>query len=293
MKLVVFSPYGEHAAGQGTISMLLRYLHSYCVDIHQLHCNGAFSLCDRDLSSAGGRTIEHCLKCSSEQREEANFTGANIHKITDELTVEDLEKTRRRVLETEAESLWDEQWYGLALSETVGASFQKMSGDSEPRWQSQKHVALIKRLALVAMRLQIASQRMFNRIQPDWIWLPAGDDILTVTAAHIARNTPAATLQFQVAADLQVIFAYRTASAAKVNRAVGNRAAGKVIKSSEESSRVAKIDSHPYRLPSIVETVKEVREDIESWPKEVISEFDDFLGYLGIGVRQLGLPVAR
>jgi hypothetical protein len=253
MKITIFSPHGELSPAYATTYMMVHYLHSLCMDVTQLQCNGAFSVCDRDVEADGGRTIEHCLRCSAEQRSFTDFSGARVRKVTYFLAVDDLQQSRQWVLQRSAEELWKGEWFSIPIVELIEASFQNVSGDSRPRFESQRHAALIRRLALAAIRMTVAGGKYLNQQRPDWLWVSSGEDMLTKALLSSARvQTSAKTgmqiVRFQSVLEGQMVLAHRDG------------------------------DHQPYRVQNIVDSLIDVRSDIETWPKEVLHEFDDFFG---------------
>ena len=247
---------------------MLRYLHSLCGEVTQLHCNGAFSICERDTEKGGQRTLEHCLQCSAEQRSFVDFSGAQARKVTDFLAGDDLQKTRQWVLEKDAEELWNAEWYGLSVSHLIENTFRRITDEAQPRFRSQKHSGLIRQLTLASIRMAIAGGKCVNQLRPDWLWVPSGEEMLTKSfhASAMLRASGMTNMQivrFETVLDGQMVLAQREG------------------------------DSQPYRVQNIIDSLVDVRSDIESWPKEVMSEFDQFFRYLGISDSQLGLPVAR
>lgn len=268
MKIVVFSPHGVFSPAHATTYMMLRYLHSLCAEVTQLHCNGAFSICERDLEKGSQRTLEHCLRCSAEQRQFADFSGAQARKITDFLTGEDLQRSRQWVLERDAEELWNEEWFDLSIAELIESTFLRFTGEPQPRFKSQKHAGIIRQLALTAIRMSLAAGKCVNQLRPDWLWVPSGEEMLSksllASASLRANGMPKMqVVKLQSVMEGQMVLAHRDG------------------------------DAHPYRVQNIIDSLDDVRADIDSWPKEVISEFDEFFRYLGISDSQLGLPVAR
>jgi hypothetical protein len=268
MKITIFSPHGEFSQGYATTYMMVHYLHSLCFDVTQLHCNGAFSVCDRDVDGDIGRTIEHCLRCSAEQRGFADFSGARIRKVTDFLTVDDLQQSRQWVLQRGVDEIWGGEWFSIPIAELIQGSFQRITGESHPRFDSQRHGGVIRQLALTAIRMTVAGGKYINQLRPDWLWVSSGEDMLTRALLSAARIQSAPKLgmqvvRFQTVLDGQMVLAHRDG------------------------------DAQPYRVQNIVDSLVDVRSDLESWPKEVLREFDEFFGFLGISSSQLSLPVAR
>ncbi|MCB0328184.1 MAG: hypothetical protein KDD70_00935 [Bdellovibrionales bacterium] len=278
MKIVIFSPHGVFSPAHATTYMMLRYLSSLCYDVTQLHCNGAFSVCERDVdltnSGVAGsgegtlRTIEHCLQCSSEQRNFSDFSGAQLRKVTDFLIGEDLQATRQWVLERSAEELWNEEWYGLEVSNLIGGTFQRFCGEPTPRFKSQKHAGLVRQLTLASIRMALAGGKCINQMRPDWLWIPSGEEMLTKALYQTAKMRASGMqkmqmVRFQAVLDGQMVLAQREG------------------------------DPHPYRVQNVIDTLLDVRSDIDTWPREVLTEFDEFFRFLGMSNSQLSLPVAR
>ena len=274
MNILAFSPYGLRSPVYSSLHLLLKYVGSNSADVFQLHCNGAFTVCSRDVldkssngasasGSNSGRTIEHCLRCSSEQRELAKFSSLPIKKITSYLSSEDLSKTRKWVLERDAYTLWNDEWYGLQIAESIKDTFFHMSGEPTPSFANKDHSALIRRISLVAVRMAVAMGRCINRERPDMVFAATSDDVLSRVSNHVVTASLSSLVRFESSPDKKNVFVYRSG------------------------------DTQPYVLPRKISSLKSAREAVSSWPREMTREFDDILGYLGISESQLGMPLAR
>ncbi|MCI5065974.1 hypothetical protein MRY87_09645 [bacterium] len=288
MKLVIFSPHGVYSPAYATTYMMLRYLHSLSADIVQLQCRGAFSVCERDIEKTVGggqavverpasvarvprapkRTIEGCLQCTAEQESFVQFSGAESRSLNHFLGGEDLKRTRQWVMEKSAEELWSAEWYGLPVVSLIETTFHRFSGSPEPRFSSEQHVRLIRQLSLVAIRMAVAGGRCLNQLRPDWLWIPSGSELLTKSFLASVQLRAAGMPKMQLVIFSQVLD-------------------GKVVLAQRHG------DAKPYRLESVVDSLVDLRSNIATWPKEVVSEFDSFFRYLGITQNQLSLPVAR
>lgn len=261
MKVLVHNPYGGLRSEVGTAYLLLNYLQELTGEVVQLQCDGAFSLCERDLEYPQGRDFHHCLRCMREQQNHAEWAGFKSRTISELLRPQDVTETRRWIVLQEPEEIWSATWYDLELQPLIHHSFYRFAGTPNPDFSSKHHSLLVQRLGLATIRLATAARRALNRLRPQAVAVIDGREYISRTLLECARQQNVHTVQMRSpgAGRFELIFN----------------------------------DGAPASFDLLAESVTKLRREVATWPKELLSTLDAMLDHLEISRGQLELPIAH
>ncbi|MCB0354860.1 MAG: hypothetical protein KDD64_15100 [Bdellovibrionales bacterium] len=263
MKGLVLVPYASMSQESGIIYLLSHYLKEMHPTLTQIVCNGVFASCDRDRVTEWTRSLNHCSRCLHEQQAMAKWAGLQYSELSQFLPSEDVVKTRRWIMNRTAEELWEEEWFGLSLRSAIQGSLSERIGSLKPDFRNKLHQSIVKRLALVAIRMANASRRLNNRLRPDVVFLANGEDVLTRSYRESAEATGVRCIRFR-----------------------WNMGSRRVLIHS---------DRHEEYFPCevLLDNLAQVRIDVASWPEELLLLLDKILDFLDVPHGQLRLPLAQ
>ncbi|MCB0333787.1 MAG: hypothetical protein KDD55_09835 [Bdellovibrionales bacterium] len=263
MTIALLAPYGGLSQESGVMYLLANYLKESHTKVSQLQCNGVFSLCDRDGLQNWRRTLTSCLECSHEQRALADWGGLEPIRLSEYISPEIVQETKRTVLSKSPEQIWKSHWKGISLEKVLRGSFARRFGVAHPDFRNKSHQYAVQRLGLSAMRMIMASKQFLKKADLTCSFVASGDDFISASYCAVAQKVDALVVRFKW--DL--------------------------------GSRVVRIycgDDPRYQTCEILlDSISSVRSEVSSWPEELIVLLDGIVRELGLADSQLDLPIAQ
>jgi len=254
MKTVFFAPYGRLHPEVGFLFVLARYLQPLTTDLMQLRCDGMLQHCGRDDALLRPRGLRSCFECMREQRDLAQWAGLPLRQLGMYLTPDEVRESEKWVMGLQAQELLTVEYLGLNLFQLSRLPAQ--SGGALPE-------AVVRQRLLGTLRLCLSMRRFLSREQPRVVLYAHGDDSMS------------RVLDVQAARQQQEAFRF------------GLDSVGRSLQVRRRS------DGAELTVPLVVEALDRVRTDVKSWPKELVSQLDEVLAFIGFGDTQLILPMAR
>ncbi|MCO6432299.1 MAG: hypothetical protein J5J00_15705 [Deltaproteobacteria bacterium] len=263
MKIALHAPFGSLNLEGGLMYLIANYLRGSGHEVAQLRCNGTFSLCDRDGETSWKRSLDSCLKCSSEQRSLASWGEIAVKDLSSFLTPGEIVDSRRWLLSTPREQLESLSLRGISLYNLCRGSFAARFGTETPDLNNRKHEPMTRRMLLSAARMCLATRRFLNHFSPEVLLVAGGRDYITRSLL----------VQAEMQKREYVLFS---------------------MDSSQRSINI----HHPREDKTLachllLTDVTMMRADIKTWPPEVVSEIESVLGFLHIFQAQMSLPLAN
>ncbi len=263
MTIALLAPYGGLSQESGVMYLLANYLKESHTKVHQLQCNGVFSLCDRDGLQNWKRTLSSCLECSGEQRALAEWGSLEPIRLSEYLTPEIVQETKRTVLSKTPEQIWKMSWKGIELDKVLRGSFARRFGVAQPDFRNKSHQYAVQRLGLSAMRMVVASQEFLKRADIESSFVASGDDFISASYCAAAVQADAYVTRFKWDLGSRVVRIYRGE------------------------------DPHYLTCEILLDSISSVRSEMSSWPDELIEMLDGIVRDLGFSEGQLELPMAQ
>ena len=263
MNIVLLAPYGSLSRESGVAFLLANYLKSVHPSITALRCNGAFSICDRDSEQNWHRKIDSCSRCISNQSNLANWAGVRSEEIARFLSPDDIEETKRFMLAQQTNTLIETEYQGLLLFDLVRGSFTNRFGVGTPNVNNKHHEYVLRRLMLSAARMVTATKKFNSQYLPSISLVCGGDDFISKSFEVQSRK--------------------QQRNLARLSWHLHERCV-KVTRSS---------DGEVYSCALAVDGIDGMRQEAESWPREVLYIIREILAFLDISEDQLSLPMAR
>jgi len=263
VKLVTYVPYGAASQEAGVIYLLTNHLRARFADVHQLKCNGVFSLCDRDAETSWNRKLVSCSSCMAQQRELAQWANIGSFELSRFLSPKEVQASKRWILEMEAKDLLTCEFHGANLFSLVEGSFFNRFSTRIPDLNNKLHEQYLRRLLLASLRAVLASGRFFRTHQPELSLLAGGDDFLSKSYLLEVLKRKGDILLFKWEA-------------------------------SARSIRIKQLSSgQEFLCGFILEDVTTMRPDPQTWPNELTSIVEEIVTCFGLAESQVRLPVAQ
>ncbi len=263
MNILTLHPYGSIREEGGLALVLSRYLREFGVDTSHLKCNGAFSVCDRDAENHFRRTALQCQNCMAEQNTFAQWSGARQLRITSYLEPAQIQGTKRWVEQMDAHHLWEAVWKGIPLRTLLQGSFSRRFGTLEPDFRNVQHQHYVQKLSVASLRMLTAALKCNEDIQPNMIFMAGGDEFITACFFAAAQRMGIEVVRFTSAAEGRFV---------------------RVLRSSVDET---------FKSELVVSDISAFRENVQTWPSELLQSLDEMVAYLGLSQLQLELPLAR
>lgn len=267
MNITAFLPYGLSLSEGHTTAVLLRYLQTMGLNVTELQCNGAFSVCDRGSEWSWKRTLTSCLRCQSEQARMAAWIECGRFEISRYVEPEKVEQSRRYLAELDDKALMGAEWNEEQLFPFVRHSFQlRFGATTEPNVSNRQHMGYLRRLMLAAISSIDAFNVFLNSKQPDLVLSAGGEGFLSQTFEHVLMKRGVRFVQ--------------------VRLNLKDRCVDFVKNSKPGSSEI-------HSCPLLLENMLDVRREVNTWDNEVIRLLDELQGFLELEHVQLSFPMAQ
>lgn len=263
MRSVIFVPYGSVSNEAGVLALLGRYLNSIYPNVSFLICDGLFSVCDRDAEISWQREPHSCSRCMSDQRNLAAWAGISVQRLSNYISFDEIQNSRRWALELPSEEIMSASYKGLRLGELLSGTFSNRLGLTRPDLANKNHEQFLRRISLATLRACIAFDRFNNRFMPNLSLVAGGDDFLS--ASFVAQSK---------------------SQGCYVSVCHGDISSRSVVLTHPRSSE-------RYNLEFFLRDLRAMRSDISTWPEELVEMLRGALVFYGISDTQLTLPIAR
>ncbi len=263
MSVILFAPFSATSAEAGLIYLLGNYMRYLRSDVFQLRCNGAFPVCERDAENGWRRSVRSCPACTGEQRNLARWGSIESKDLSSFLQPDEVQETWRTILGIPAAELLDFKYRGVPLYDLARGSFRDYFGVESPDLNDESHQRELRRLLLATWRMSISVRRFNNRMTPQTSLVTGGQDYMTRTfVAH------------SVGQGVDVVVFQWSASDRAIN----------LINLHDNSS---------FACEFVIEDLKNMRNNPESWSEETIEQLHAILEFTGRPVQvQAGLKKA-
>ena len=263
MSIILFAPFSSSSAESGLMYLLGNYMRHLRNDVFQLRCNGAFPVCERDAENGWKRNIRSCPACVAEQRSAAKWGSIESKDLSTFLQAEEVQETWRALQALSAHELTQFKYRGVPLFELARGSFRDYFGVDVPDPADGEHESELRRLLLATWRMSIGVRRFNNRMSPKAALVTGGQDYMTRTfVAH------------SVGQGIDVIVFQWSASDRAVN----------LINLRDNSS---------FACEFIVDDLKSMRNNPDSWSDGPINELHGILDFIGMPVQVLQKKAAQ
>lgn len=252
MSIVLFAPFAPSGAETGIMYLLGNYLRFLRQDVFQLRCNGVFSLCDRDSESGWKRNVLSCATCVAEQRGMAKWGSIESRDLSTFLQPDEIEETWRNLLSVPAGQLTEFKYRGVPLFDLCRGTFRDYFGVEYPEADNELQEKQLRSLLMSTLRMSIGIRRFNNRMSPKTALVTGGQDFMTRT--FIAHS---------VGQGIDVMVFQWTASDRAVNL-------------------INLRNNELYSCEFIVNDLREMRNNPESWSADAIEHLHNIMEFIGI-----------
>ena len=263
MTVLVHAPYGLSHKESSLIYLFANYLKTINLDIAQITCNGAFSLCDKDEETGWRRTIRSCLGCAHNQKGLAGWSSIQDSDLSKYINADEVTFTRRVINEMSVEQLKKMTYGGVLVYDLCIESFRLRTNNINPDFNNKKHEQLFRRYMLSAVRMCISVKKLLNVLRPDMSLIASGNDFITRSYVEQSKRMNIKAVLFKM--DLH-------------ERCI------KVINTQ---------NGEIFTCPLLVNDVTTMRADVNTWPKELINMMHDISSFLDVSDSQISLPLAQ
>lgn len=250
MRITIVPPTIHSKQETGLLGLLSCYLQS-AHQVSLVRCNGLFSSCHRDEETNWHRTIESCFSCTAEKTKLSKWASIELEELSVCLSNQDIERTRRWVNSLDANQLEDAKfdacipsiWCQPIVLSRFGQIFNP---------ENKQHEVFLRRMILMVVRLRLAARRYIFSKKPDIIFLNNEADFISKAFNEAATDFGLAVF---------------TATWKTQRRCI-------VI---EDWNSGRSMDSDLI-LPSVTD----FRNDITSWPVELVDRLEAVLSFAKI-----------
>lgn len=186
MSVAILTPYASLNPESGLLHLLARRLKSRGDQIEQVRCNGIFSTCDRDALNGWRRSVSSCAGCIADQRSLAAWAGIPATELSMFLSPGDVERIEHLVATLSIEDLWELEFDGVNLENTLQASFAERFPGVKFDQSNRQHEQAVARLARSALRCAVAVSKYFTQRRPGVLMTAAGEGFLEQIISHQA-----------------------------------------------------------------------------------------------------------
>ena len=179
------------------------------------------------------------------------------------ISPEDIEETKRLVMAKSENSLLQTEFQGYRLIDLCKGSFITRFGTGAPSLQNKHHDYVLRRLFISAARMTIATKKFNTQQMPALSLVCGGEDFITRTyrLQSLKQNRPTALFTWSM-----------------------HERCVKIVRSK---------DGESMNCDLALDGVSRLRQDVNSWPEELVSILRDILNFLDIPEDQLSLPIAN
>lgn len=262
MKISIFAPYGPYSQESGVVYLLGNYLKGMFSDVSQLKCNGVFSICERDAESSWKRDIDTCTLCMADQAHLQKWSDLDSVDASRCIGAQEIEMTKRWLQEQGDAELVGLEHNCLPLFEYCEQTFQKRFA-AEFDLQNKRHVQVMRKMMLSALRMQVITNNFYNTFTPDMCFVAGGGDLLSKTFIEGLSGTHTETVRFRWDMHERTISIHRARS------------------------------DEAITCELLLDGVSNMRADHRTWPDELRMIIDDILDYLDLKYAQLQLPIGH
>ena len=186
MSVAILTPYASLNPESGLLHLLARRLKSRGDQIEQVRCNGIFSTCDRDSLTGWRRSVGSCAGCIADQRSLAAWAGISATELSTFLSPADIERIEHLVATLSIEELWELEFDGVNLKNTLQASFAERFPGVQFDQSNRQHEQTVARLARSALRCAVALSKYFTQKRPGVLMTASGEGFIEQVIAHQA-----------------------------------------------------------------------------------------------------------
>ncbi|NMC63576.1 MAG: hypothetical protein GYA55_10475 [SAR324 cluster bacterium] len=252
MSIILFAPFSSSSAEAGLMYLVGNYLRYLRQDVFQLRCNGIFPVCERDSEHEWKRNIRSCPACIAEQRMLARWGSLESKDLSSFLQPDEIQDTWRTILNVPKEELMEFRYRGVPLFELARGSFRDYFGVDHPVLKSEEQIKDLRQLLLSTWRMAIAVRRLNNRMTPRTALVTGGQDYMSRT--YVAHS---------VGQGIDVVVFQWSASDRAVNL-------------------INLRDNRCYSCEFIIEDLRMMRNNPESWSDEPLEQIHSILDFIGI-----------
>ena len=263
MKVAILAPLGSAHPEVGVLALVANYLRTIYQDVWQLVCNGVFSMCDRDMESNWGRTLDHCPRCAVDQSALGRWGNLQFVRLSEFISSTEVWDSKRWIATQPAEHLAQLDFRGLKIKDLCLGTIANRFGVSEIDLHNKQQLQFLQRLMLASLRMCLATRNFNNRFRPDLTLVAGGHDFISRSFIKQSQRD-----QRQVA-----LFRWEVAA--------------RSIKIMSPNS------SESYSCDFMLEDITSMRPDPNTWPAELTSSLDRLLQFLDLPLGQQRLPLAR
>ncbi|MBX7137476.1 MAG: hypothetical protein K1X83_05780 [Oligoflexia bacterium] len=264
MRASILLPFGSLNQESGVVALVANYLRSIFPGVSQLVCNGIFSVCDRDAELSWRRDIHACQRCSHDQQRLASWANLDLMRLSTLINADEIWETKKWVTCLPSAELRTAEFHGLNLFELCKPSLENRYGSSTAvDMTHQAHEQFLRRIMLGALRMCVIGRRFNNRMLADLTLVAGETDFITASFAAQARKQGRGVALFKW----------------------------------DVATRAVRVH-HPYNgqvfnCEFVLEDVTSMRNDVMTWPVELVNVVRDLLRFLDVSETQLKLPLAR
>lgn len=251
MKVALFTPYGFLHRESGLIYLVANYLRSSGAELTQLRCDGAVSVCGRDVRVAGGRSVFSCARCAGEQRRLGDWSDMRAYELSAFVTSEDKVQSAKWMASVQTANLDRAEFRGINLWERCRKDFLHQTGVETLTSLSPSDEQSLRALYVAFVQGAVASERFLSQWAPAMTFVAASDDSLVhaYLSQVVAVGTECATFTHDEGEGATVIESLKT----------GERYVSKLV----------------------LDGITSMRRDPRTWAPEVRAVVHEIMAFLG------------
>lgn len=260
MRTAIFTPYGTRSEESGIIYLLANYMRETVGEVHQIRCNGAFPVCDRDEERGWRRDVDSCSLCAHEQLRLAQWAGMETRNLTKYITPPDVQRVKSWVTRISATEITTAELDGHPIHAYCAASIERRVAGG---CREEERIDVVKRYLFSSALTVTAVPRWQKELEPGILFVAGGEGYLSRSFLSSLDDRDLKTVLFRWLPAEHTI---------RISVSRSNQSAD---------------------CPLLLEDVSAMRSNHKTWPGEILRLLDDVLELIGVSGSEMAMPMAR